>query len=53
MVPSDDADEILREAEALSSAGADAIVVRATGPEPSRWLEQTWAPVLPRLADIG
>ena len=31
-------DAILREAEALRSAGADAIVVRSTGPEPARWL---------------
>ena len=53
MVADDDRDEILREAEALSSAGAHAIVVRSTGPEPSRWLEETWAPVVPRLADIA
>jgi alkanesulfonate monooxygenase SsuD/methylene tetrahydromethanopterin reductase-like flavin-dependent oxidoreductase (luciferase family) len=53
MVASDDCDEILREAVALSSAGAHAIVVRSTDPEPSRWLEETWAPVLPRLADIA
>ncbi len=52
---SDDADPdaILREAEALDAAGADAIVVRSTGREPSQWLEETWAPVVPRLADIG
>ena len=52
---SDDAtaDEILREAEALAAAGTRAIIVRSTGPEPSRWLEKTWAPVLPRLADIA
>jgi alkanesulfonate monooxygenase SsuD/methylene tetrahydromethanopterin reductase-like flavin-dependent oxidoreductase (luciferase family) len=53
MVASDESDEILREAEALSSAGAHALVVRSTGPEPSRWLEETWAPVVPRLADIA
>ena len=52
---SDDAtaDEILREAEALAAAGTRSIIVRSTGPEPSRWLEKTWAPVLPRLADIA
>jgi F420-dependent oxidoreductase-like protein len=50
----DDADQdaILREAQALRSAGADAIVVRSTGSEPSQWLETTWGPVLPRLASI-
>ncbi len=46
-------DVILAEAQAYSDAGADAIVVRSTGPEPTRWLEETWAPVLPRLASIG
>jgi F420-dependent oxidoreductase-like protein len=45
-------DAILREAQALRSAGADAIVVRSTGSEPSQWLETTWGPVLPRLASI-
>jgi len=52
---SDDAtaDAILREAEVLAAAGTRAIIVRSTGPEPSRWLEKTWAPVLPRLADIA
>jgi alkanesulfonate monooxygenase SsuD/methylene tetrahydromethanopterin reductase-like flavin-dependent oxidoreductase (luciferase family) len=46
-------DDILREAEALSGAGVQAIVIRAAGPEPSQWLEEHWAPVLPRLAAIG
>ena len=54
MVPEDGgADAILREAEAMAAAGVQAIVVRSTGPEPSRWLEETWAPVVPKLADIG
>jgi F420-dependent oxidoreductase-like protein len=47
-----DPDTILREAEALRSAGADAIVVRSTGSEPSRWLETTWGPVVSRLASL-
>jgi F420-dependent oxidoreductase-like protein len=47
------ADAILREAEAMSAAGAHTIVIRSTGAEPSRWLEETWGPVLPKLADIG
>lgn len=45
-------DAILREAGALSDAGAQAIIVRATGEEPARWLEETWGPVVPRLAEI-
>ena len=53
-VPEDaGADAIVREAEALSAAGAQTIVIRSTGPEPSRWLEETWGPVVPKLADIG
>jgi F420-dependent oxidoreductase-like protein len=47
-----DADTIVREVEALAAAGTQAIVIRSTGPEPSRWLEETWAPVMPRLAEI-
>jgi alkanesulfonate monooxygenase SsuD/methylene tetrahydromethanopterin reductase-like flavin-dependent oxidoreductase (luciferase family) len=46
-------DVILRDAEAFSAAGVDAIVVRSTGPEPTRWLQETWAPVVPRLKSIG
>jgi F420-dependent oxidoreductase-like protein len=46
-------DTILREAEAFSIVGVDAIVIRSTGPEPTRWLEETWAPVVPRLDSIG
>ncbi len=54
MVPEDaDAEAILRDAEALSAAGAAAVVIRSTGPEPARWLEETWGPIVPRLADIG
>jgi F420-dependent oxidoreductase-like protein len=48
-----DADSILREAAAVGDAGAHAIVIRSTGPEPRRWLEETWGPVVPKLADIG
>jgi F420-dependent oxidoreductase-like protein len=52
---SDDAgaDTILREVEAVGDAGAHAIVIRSTGPEPRRWLEETWGPVAPKLAAIS
>jgi F420-dependent oxidoreductase-like protein len=55
MTVADDAapDTIMREAEAFSSAGVDAIAIRSTGPEPARWLQETWAPVVPRLEAIG
>jgi F420-dependent oxidoreductase-like protein len=55
MTIADDAapDLILREAEALSAVGVDAIVIRSTGPEPARWLEETWAPVMGQLGSIG
>jgi alkanesulfonate monooxygenase SsuD/methylene tetrahydromethanopterin reductase-like flavin-dependent oxidoreductase (luciferase family) len=46
-------DAILGQAEAFSAAGVQAIVVRSTGPTPTHWLEETWAPVLPRLAELG
>ena len=46
-------DSILREADALHDAGVHAIVIRAAGPEPSRWLEETWGPVVPSLAALG
>jgi F420-dependent oxidoreductase-like protein len=51
----DDADPatILSEARALQAVGVDAIVVRATGEDPSRWLESTWGPVVPELAGLG
>ncbi len=53
-VPEDaDRDTILREVELLAAAGTQAIVVRSTGPEPSRWLEETWGPVVPSLAGVG
>jgi F420-dependent oxidoreductase-like protein len=47
------ADAIVREAEALSAVGADTVVVRSTGADPARWLEETWGPVVSRLAGIG
>jgi F420-dependent oxidoreductase-like protein len=53
LVPEDaGADAILRQAEAFAGAGVQTIVIRSTGPDPSRWLRETWAPVVPRLATI-
>lgn len=47
-----DPDTILREAAALHAIGVDALVVRATGQDPARWLEATWGPVVPELAAL-
>lgn len=46
-------DDILREAEAFSEVGVKAIVIRSAGPQPVQWLEERWAPVVPRLESIG
>ena len=46
-------DTIVRQAEELSAVGVHTIMARSTGPEPSRWLEEVWGPVIPRLAVIG
>jgi len=46
-------DAVLRDAAEFAEAGVHALVVRSTGPEPARWLEEVWGPVVPRLAEIG
>ena len=54
MIPDDaNADTVLREAEALGALGVHTVVARSDGPEPRRWLEERWAPLIPRLAAIG
>jgi F420-dependent oxidoreductase-like protein len=53
-VPDDaDRETILREAHAYHDAGVETIVTRSTGPDPRRWLEETWSPVVEELAAIG
>jgi alkanesulfonate monooxygenase SsuD/methylene tetrahydromethanopterin reductase-like flavin-dependent oxidoreductase (luciferase family) len=53
LVPEDaGADAILQQSEAFAGAGVQTIVIRSTGPDPTRWLRKTWAPVVPRLATI-
>jgi F420-dependent oxidoreductase-like protein len=52
-VPDDaDAETIIGEAEVLAAVGVHTIMAGSTGPEPARWLEEVWAPVVPRLAAI-
>jgi F420-dependent oxidoreductase-like protein len=48
-----DAQTILNAAEALASAGVEVITVPSTTADPLRWLEEVWAPIMPRLASIG
>ena len=49
----DDADTLLGEAEALSALGVNAMVCSSTSPDPSRWLEEVWAPIVPRLSSLA
>jgi F420-dependent oxidoreductase-like protein len=46
-------EELLNQAEMMAEAGVKAIVVRVAGEQPSRWLEETWGPLVPKLADLG
>jgi F420-dependent oxidoreductase-like protein len=45
-------DAILSEAESLGAVGVQTIITSSNTPDPSRWLEETWGPIVPRLADI-
>jgi len=46
-------DAILAEAEGLAAVGVQTIMARSSQPEPVQWLEETWGPVVERLADIS
>jgi alkanesulfonate monooxygenase SsuD/methylene tetrahydromethanopterin reductase-like flavin-dependent oxidoreductase (luciferase family) len=46
-------DDILATAESLSAVGVHTIIASSTTPEPSRWLEEVWGPVIPRLSSIA
>jgi F420-dependent oxidoreductase-like protein len=48
-----DPDTILAEADALAAVGVQTVMARSTTPEPAKWLEEVWGPVIPRLAAIG
>lgn len=47
-----DPDTILAEAEALAAVGVQTVMARSTTPEPAKWLEEVWGPVIPRLSAI-
>ncbi len=46
-------DDIVRAAEALAAGGCAHVVASSSTPEPSKWLEAVWGPVLPRLSEIS
>jgi F420-dependent oxidoreductase-like protein len=48
-----DPDTILAEADSLGTVGVQTVMARSTTREPAKWLEETWGPVIPRLATIG
>jgi F420-dependent oxidoreductase-like protein len=45
-------DDILAEAESLAKVGVHTVIASSTTPEPARWLEEVWGPVVPRLGAI-
>ena len=47
-----DGDALVRQCEAFAGVGVQALVIRSTGPDPTRWLEETWSPVIPQLASL-
>lgn len=47
------ADAIVSEAQALASVGVDTVVARCVRPEPARWLEDVWGPVMPDLLALA
>lgn len=46
-------DAIVAAAERLGAVGVDTVMARATVPGPAEWLESTWGPVVPRLAELS
>ena len=50
--PAPTADDVVRGAEAFAELGVSTLVTGATGDDPARWLEATFAPAMDRLAAI-
>jgi F420-dependent oxidoreductase-like protein len=42
-------DDILEAVESLAAVGVHTVIARSTTPDPARWLEEVWGPVIPRL----
>jgi hypothetical protein len=45
-------DDILRGAEAFAKVGVSTVVTGSVGDDPAAWLESTFGPAMPRLAEI-
>jgi F420-dependent oxidoreductase-like protein len=53
MVPDDAGpDALLRHAEEFAAVGVHTIVARSAQPDPGRWLEEVWGPVIDKLGGI-
>jgi len=54
LVRADDADPqaVVAEAEALAALGVQAVVPSSAGPDPVRWLEERWGPVMAEVNAI-
>jgi F420-dependent oxidoreductase-like protein len=46
-------DDLLATVESLAAVGVQTVIARSSSAEPSRWLEEVWGPVIPRLSNIG
>jgi F420-dependent oxidoreductase-like protein len=46
-------DDIVATAGSLRAVGVDTIIASSSTTEPTRWLEEVWGPVAPRLAEIA
>jgi F420-dependent oxidoreductase-like protein len=49
----DGPDDVLAQAETLGAIGVHTVMARSDQPDPVRWLEEVWAPVVERLGAIG
>jgi alkanesulfonate monooxygenase SsuD/methylene tetrahydromethanopterin reductase-like flavin-dependent oxidoreductase (luciferase family) len=45
-------DDILTAVESLAEVGVHTVVARSSHREPSKWLEDTWGPVIPELSGM-
>ncbi len=52
LAPDTGPDDLVRRAEAFAAVGVETLMVGAVGAEPARWLEESLAPAMPRLASL-
>ena len=46
-------DDILASVASLGAVGVHTVIARSIAPEPAKWLEDVWGPVIPHLSSIG